>query len=124
VLNNWPVAIIVGTILGVLAGLGVGGGSLLILWLTLILDTPYPEARITNLLFFLPGAAVATFLRAKGKAISLKKIWPSILFGCIGAMLASILGAKIELSLLKKLFGALLLLTGIRELLYRPRNAK
>ncbi len=123
-LNSWIVALIVGTVLGALAGMGVGGGSLLILWLTIVLDTSYPEARITNLLFFLPSAIVATFLRQKGKAISIKRIWPSILSGCIAAALASFWGKHMELSLLKKLFGGLLLLTGIRELLYRPRNAK
>lgn len=123
-LNSWPVALLAGTVLGTLAGLGVGGGSLLILWLTLVLDIPYPEARITNLLFFLPGAAVATFLRAKGKAISVKRIWPAVVCGCIGAVLTSLFGRRIDLPLLKKLFGGLLLITGIRELLYRPRKAR
>ena len=123
-LSSWPVALAVGIILGILAGLGVGGGSLLILWLTLVLDTPYPEARITNLLFFLPGAIVATYLRIKGKAISIKRIWPAIIAGCIGAALSYLIGQNIELTLLKKLFGGLLLFAGIRELLYRPRNAK
>ena len=53
-LNSFPVALLVGTILGFLAGLGVGGGSLLILWLTVVCNTPYAAARIVNLLFFLP----------------------------------------------------------------------
>ena len=123
-LSSWPVTFAVSVILGTLAGLGVGGGSLLILWLTLVLDVPYPTARITNLLFFLPGAVIATFLRAKGKAISLKRIWPAILSGCIGAAVAFMIGNNLELALLKKLFGGLLLFTGIRELLYRPRKAK
>lgn len=123
-LNSWPVALLIGTFLGTLAGLGVGGGSLLILWLTLVLNVPYPEARITNLLFFLPGALLATTLRIKERAIPIERIWPSIVTGCIGAALAFYLGKQIDLSILKKLFGGLLLLTGVRELFYRPRNAK
>ena len=123
-LNTWPMALLVGTVLGILAGLGVGGGSLLILWLTLVLDTPYSEARITNLMFFLPSAIIATFLRSKEKAISIKRIWPAVLAGCIGAALVSLIGKNIELALLKRLFGGLLLFTGIRELFYRPRKAK
>ena len=123
-LDSWPVAFVVGTALGTLAGLGVGGGSLLILWLTLVLDMPYESARITNLLFFLPGAALATYMRAKEKAISIKRIWPSIVAGCIGAALACYGGRYLELALLKKFFGVLLLITGIRELFYRPRKAK
>lgn len=123
-LSSWPVAMGVGVILGTLAGLGVGGGSLLMIWLTLVLNTPYPEAKITNLLFFLPSAVIATYLRIKGKTISINRILPAILTGCAGALLAYMLGQHIRLSLLKKLFGALLIITGIRELLYRPRKAK
>ena len=33
-LESLPVIIIVGTVLGFLSGLGIGGGSLLIIWLT------------------------------------------------------------------------------------------
>lgn len=123
-LSSLPIAMIISTALGTLAGLGVGGGSLLILWLTLVLDVPYPEARITNLLFFLPGALLATGLRIKEKAIPINRIWPAIVTGCIGAALAYYIGKQIDLSILKKLFGGLLIITGIRELFYRPRNAR
>ena len=37
-LESVPVCILVGTVLGFLSGLGVGGGSLLILWLTAVLS--------------------------------------------------------------------------------------
>lgn len=123
-LSSWPSALLAGIILGTLAGLGVGGGSLLILWLTLILQMPYPQARIINLLFFLPAAILSTFIRAKGKAISIKRIWPAVVAGCIGAVLAYYIGRNMDLALLKKVFGGLLLITGIRELLYRPRKAR
>lgn len=53
-LESLPVALIVGTVLGFLTGLGVGGGSLLILWLTLALEMPQTAARGINLLFFCP----------------------------------------------------------------------
>ena len=53
-LNAWPVAFVISVILGFLAGLGVGGGSLLVLWLTLGLEMSHPQARIYNLLFFIP----------------------------------------------------------------------
>ena len=51
-LDSVPVIFIIATILGFLAGIGVGGGSLLILWLTLVLEMPQETARIINLLFF------------------------------------------------------------------------
>ena len=115
-----PVAII----LGFLAGLGVGGGSLLMLWLTLVVGIEYEQARIVNLLFFLPSALIATLFHRKQRTVQIKKIQPAIITGCITAALFSFLGNQINTALLKKCFGGLLLVTGLRELLYRPRKAK
>ena len=56
-LNSFPFAILVGFLLGILTGLGTGGGSLLVLWLTLVLQFPPAQAKVINLLFFLPSAA-------------------------------------------------------------------
>ena len=53
-LESLPVALIVGTVLGFLTGLGVGGGSLLILWLTLVLEMPQTAARGIICCFFCP----------------------------------------------------------------------
>lgn len=123
-LNTWPVAFAAATVLGFLAGLGVGGGSLLVLWLTLVLGMSQPQARIYNLLFFIPSAVIASLFRWHSGKLNLKKIWPGILAGCMGAAAGSLLGQNMEISLLKKLFGVLLLITGLRELLYKPRQAK
>lgn len=121
-LSSFPVALTVGTVLGFLAGLGVGGGSLLILWLTLVLDMPQESARILNLLFFLPSAVIACLFRWKQKSLPIGKIWPAIAAGCAGAFLASGFGASMDTTWLKKLFGGLLIATGIRELLYKPQK--
>lgn len=123
-LNTFPVALTVGTVLGFLAGLGLGGGSLLILWLTSVLAMDYPTARALNLLFFLPAAGVSSLLRWKQGKLPLKKILPAILCGCAAAAIFSYVGRNMDLHIIKKLFGLLLLATGLRELLYRPRNAK
>ena len=117
---TFPVAVL----LGFLAGLGVGGGSLLILWLTLAVGMDYEAARIVNLCFFLPSALIATLFRQKQGAVQLKKILPAIIAGCIAAALFSVIGKRLDTKLIQKFFGGLLLITGIRELLYRPRKAK
>ena len=117
-------SISVGLILGFLAGLGVGGGSLLILWLTLVAGTESSTARAINLMFFLVAAGAVSLLRWRKGDLNLKKIWPAILSGCLAALLCSWLGTQIDQSILKKIFGGLLLITGIRELFYRPRKAK
>ena len=121
-LESIPVCLLVGAALGFLAGLGVGGGSLLILWLTLVLGIPQETARTINLLFFIPSALIACLFRWKQGAIQWKKILPAMVSGCIAAALFAWLGGNINLVLLKKLFGGLLLVTGLRELFYRPRE--
>ena len=111
-----------GTLLGFLSGLGIGGGSLLMLWLTLVLDMQQTAARTVNLLFFLPSAAVACCYRKKQGTLDVKKMLPAIAGGCIGALLGTWLGSALDTLWLKKGFGILLLITGIREILWRPKK--
>lgn len=121
-LDSIPVALFVGTILGFLSGLGVGGGSLLILWLTMALQMEHSAARGINLLFFLPSAGIACLFRWRQGSLHFSKIFPAIVGGCLSAFLFSKVGMNLDLSVLKKLFGVLLLFTGVREVFYRPRE--
>lgn len=114
----------VATLMGFLAGMGVGGGSLLLLWLTQVAMLEQSQARIINLLFFLPAAAVATIFRRKHCKIEKKPAIVATIAGCTAAVIFSFISKAIDLTLLKKLLGALLVLTGIREIFYRPRKAR
>lgn len=120
--GSFPVSFIVSTVLGFLAGLGVGGGSLLVLWLTLVVEMSHPYARIINLIFFIPAAVISSLFRWKQGALNYRKVFPAVVAGCLSAALFSWLSRYLELEFLKKLFGVLLLITGIRELLYKPKN--
>lgn len=115
-------AVIMGTILGFLSGLGTGGGSLLILYLTLAQKTPQQEARLINLLFFLPSALIACLFRIRKGDLKLKKVLPAMVAGSITAGLFAWFSGQWDTELLKKAFGFLLLFTGIRELSYKPKN--
>ncbi len=123
-LDSLPVVLIISSVLGFLAGLGVGGGSLLILWLTLVLQMAYPQARVLNLSFFIPCAIIASIFRWKQGAINIEKILPAIIAGSIGAAIFSFLGNRLDMFIMRKMFGVLLLLTGLRELFYRQRKAR
>ena len=113
---------IVATVLGFLSGLGVGGGSLLILWLTLAVGIGPETVRSINLLFFVPSALVAGYFRWRQGAVPLKKLLPAILGGSASALAFSLLGQRMDPSMLKKLFGILLIVTGLRELFCRPKK--
>ena len=115
-------ALAVAAVLGFLAGLGVGGGSLLVLWLTLILKLPPEEARAINLLFFLPTAVIATVIRKKQKQLRVRVLLPGALAGCAGALLFSYIGGLINTEALQIPFGIFLIATGLQELFYRPRK--
>lgn len=114
-------SILLSVIFGFLTGLGIGGGSLLVLWLTAVEGMEAATARGVNLLFFLPGAAISLIFRRRQGNLPLKKILPAILFGCITALLGSWASQAMDSQVLKKLFGALLLFAGVREILYNPK---
>lgn len=121
-LDSFPAALIVGTILGFLSGLGIGGGSLLILWLTLVLGMDHSAARGMNLVFFLPSALITSAFRWKQGAVKWPVVIPAAIAGSAAAVLFTWLAQGLDITLLKKLFGSLLLVTGLRELFYKPKK--
>ena len=121
---DWVIPLSIAVFFGFLAGMGVGGGSLLLLWLTQVVGIAQPQARILNLLFFLPAAIVATLFRSKEQKPDEKVVFPGIIAGCVCAVIFSLLSRNLETELMKKLLGGLLVLTGLREIFYRPRKAK
>ena len=117
-------ALAVGSILGFLSGLGVGGGSLLLLWLTQVAGMAQGTARLLNLMFFLPAALGASLIRLKKGSIR----WDLWLWTVIPATAATWLcvrlSAGLDTELLRKLFGGLLILVGLQELFGRKKGAR
>jgi uncharacterized membrane protein YfcA len=115
-------SIVLGAVLGFLTGLGTGGGSLLLLWLTLALGMEPATARTVNLMFFIPAAIISSVLRLIKGGICFRKIILPALAGCISAAAFALAGSYMETTYLKKAFGILLIFTGFRELLYKPQR--
>ena len=118
---SFLIAIAAGLVCGVLSGFGIGGGSLLILWLTLVLGWEPDRARQVNLLFFLPSALVSTWLRRKQGSVDLRQLLPGIVAGCAGAFGMALLRQGLDPEVLRRPFGLLLLGAGVRELLYKEK---
>lgn len=106
--------LMVGAVLGFLSGLGIGGGSLLILYLTMWAGASQETARGINLLFFLPCAAISSLMRRK--QWNGKKTLPAMIAGCAAAGVFTWIAGWADTELLKKLFGGLLIATGVREI--------
>jgi uncharacterized membrane protein YfcA len=117
-------AVSVGVVLGFLAGLGVGGGSLLLLWLTGVVGMSRDTAAGINLLFFVPTALTASLFRLKQGKLDFPRIFPALLAGVATAGVLTVVARSLDTELLRKPFGILLLVTGLRELLYRRRKAR
>lgn len=114
--------LIVGTFLGFLTGLGIGGGSLLILWLTLVLGMDSFTARGIVLLFFIPSAVISCIFRWKQGTLSIRTSLPAMIAGSVGAIICSFLSTKVDPHVLDRLFGVILIGAGIRELLYKGKR--
>ena len=82
------------TALGILTGMGIGGGSLLLLYLTLVLSMELSAARSISLLFFFPASLLTCFLRRK--EIPWKAILPAMISGSLSALVFSLLSARLE----------------------------
>ena len=108
---------------GVLSGFGIGGGSLLMVWMTAVLSMEQKTAQGINLLYFLPTAAAALIFHTKNQLIEWKAVVPAAIAGSVTAALAALLSANLEMSLLRKLFGGFLILVGLSEVFLKTRKA-
>ena len=108
--------ILFGLISGVVAALGMGGGTILILLLGLFSKMQQHLIQGTNLVVFIPTSIVAIFMNVKNKTINYKMSILFIIFGIIGAIIGSLLSFKIESEILKKYFGFFLIVIAIFEI--------
>ena len=117
----WWGAVLVGGLTGILSGFGVGGGTLLLLYLTAVAGIPQHLAQGINLLYFLPTAATALFSHVHNGYVDKKTAAPAILAGLAGTALAAWVATGLEVELLHRCFGGFLVVGGVRELFARPR---
>lgn len=109
-------AAIVGFLTGVLASMGLGGGFILVVWLTLAEGVDQRTAQGINVLFFLPIALIALIMHLKNGLVNKAVVKSMILGGLIGAVVGTIGAQLIGNGLLRKLYALFLLAFGLREL--------
>ena len=117
---SWLIALAAGTVTGILSAFGIGGGSLLLIYLTAFAGMSQHQAQGINLLYFLPAAAASLPAHKKNGLLDRKTILPAILAGLAAAALLS---NSLDTRLLKKLFGVFLLYIGLRELFRRDKKS-
>ena len=92
---------------------GAGGGTLLLLVMTLLLGVDQRTAQGINLLFFLATAASALICHAKGGYLDKPTLKAAIPFALPAAALGAWLATAVDVSLLQKPFGIYLLASGV-----------
>jgi len=108
---------------GVFASLGVGGGMILIIYLTMFAGEDQLSAQGINLLFFIPIAVLSVIIHTKNRFIEWGKIIPAILTGIIGAIAGTFLAEYLGSVVIRKIFAGFILLFGIRELFYKEKES-
>lgn len=118
-------SIAVGVATGILSGFGIGGGSLLMLYLTVLAGVLQRAAAGLNLIYFIACAPAALYSHTKNKLIDGRAVLWCTLAGVPVSVAAAMLAGSIDTSLLRRLFGVFLLYIGVRELLAKqPKSEK
>lgn len=97
--------------------MGVGGGGLLVIYLTLFENVEQVIAQGTNLSFFIATALASTVYNVKKKKIVWKITLVLSISGAVFSLLGSFLVEAIDRDILRKLFGGMLALGGISSLI-------
>ena len=116
-------ATIAGFLAGLIGGLGLGGGGVLVMFLTVFAGTPQHEAQGINLLFFIPVGFFALLFHIRQKLIDFKTALPAIGLGLVGAVCGSMLTRFIGGGCVRILFGVMLAALGLWEVA-APHKAK
>jgi len=108
---------LIGAATGVISGFGVGGGTLLVLYLTLFGGVSQLAAQGINLVYFIPCAAAALVSHVKRKSVDYTAWIFSGGFGTLSAAVSAYFASRVELAALTRVFGIFLTLVGAWEII-------
>lgn len=124
--------ILIGAVSGVFSGIGMGGGTVLIVLLTIIVGLEQHVAQATNLIYFIPTAISAIIVNYREKNIDTKLAKTISFYGIIGAVIGAIISINTDIQKLRKFYGMFLAIIAVHEIytlikeykLNKKRNTK
>ena len=122
-MTAWLLPLLAGFGTGILSAWGVGGGTLLLLLMTLVLQLDPVTARAINLLYFLPVAGLSLLQHRKNGYLDKECFCAAAPWGAVTALLGAVLSLRLETEVLRRPFGVLLLLAA-GSLLLRKGEGK
>ena len=121
-MKDWLLPFLCGLGAGTISAWGVGGGTLLLLVMTLFLGVDQRTAQGINLLFFLPTALSALICHAKEGYLDKPTLKVAIPAASVLAMAGAWAATAIDTELLRRPFGIYLLFSGLSLIL--PKKKK
>ena len=115
-MREWLLPLLAGGAAGVLSGFGVGGGTLLLVYMTAFAGLDQRLAQGINLLYFLPSAAMALPAHWRNGSVVRPVLLPAILAGLLTAGVTAWVATVVEVELLRRCFGGFLIIIGGMEL--------
>ncbi len=115
------IKILVGFLSGMTASMGLGGGFILVIYLTTILEINQIDAQGMNIMFFIPIAIISIFFHIKNKLIDKKPLLFSIISGIFGVLIGISTTFLFKVEFLSKLFSIMLFIFGLRELFHKKQ---
>lgn len=107
---------IAGILFGALAGMGVGGGGLLVIYLTMFDQVGQRDAQGVNIFFFIFASMASMLYHINKRKINFPFVLICSGIGCIFAVLGSYAASRADPQLLRKLFGIMLISAGVFSL--------
>lgn len=121
-MREWLIPLLAGAATGVLSGFGVGGGTLLLVYMTAFTGVEQSLAQGINLVYFLPAGLLALPAHLKNGFVEKRALLPAIGAGLFFAALGAWAAAGLEEEMLRRCFGGFLIFVGLRELFGRAKK--
>ena len=115
-------SVLAGLATGILSGFGIGGGSLLLLYLTLFAGVGQFAAAGINLLYFIACAPAALWSHVKNGLVDGRAVKWCVLAGVLTSVAAAFLAARMDTDWLRRAFGVLLLYVGTKEIMAKGQK--
>lgn len=106
----------VGLAAGIIGGMGIGGGTILIPFLTIFLNVNQHISQSVNLITFIPMAIIALIIHIRQNNVLIKYLPPLIAGGIVGSIAGSYISIALSSVILKKIFAIFLLIMGLYEI--------
>ncbi len=104
--------LIIPFLISALMGMGIGGGGLFIIYLTMYLGMEQISAQGTNLIFFLISAISALIIHIRKRKLFPMQILVMIIFGILGSFIFSHFANMVDPDIPRKVLGGVLILGG------------